>query len=173
MKTDNKIKFQDLAVCAMLTALTFVMSHINFKLPLTGSGGLVHFGNIPVVVAAVCFGRKQAAVCGALGMALFDIMSPYATWALPTFIIRLAVGYIMGYFAEKGQGKSFRWNLTGVIVSGGVLIAGYFIAYVIMSGSLAGPIAGIPGDAVQVASAALIGLPVAASVKKSIRISND
>ena len=53
---------------------------INVRLPLAGSGGLIHLGNVPLFIGAMLFGRRTGALAGACGMGLFDIMSGWGAW---------------------------------------------------------------------------------------------
>jgi uncharacterized membrane protein len=171
MRTQQKGKNRIRAVCycALLSALTFALTFINIRLPLPGSGGLVHLGNIPVVVAAVILGRKYSAAAGAVGMTLFDIAGGWVVWAPFTLVIRLASGFITGWFAEKKRGESVVFNLIGVLAGGVVLVAGYYLAELILYGNPVAPLASIPGNLLQVATAVFIGLPLAAAPGKRLR----
>jgi uncharacterized membrane protein len=142
------------------------MTFINIRLPLPGSGGLVHLGNIPVVVAAVVFGKKYSTFAGAIGMTLFDLVGGWIIWAPFTLVIRLFAGHIMGWFAEKKHGESLIFNLIGILLSGLVLVAGYYIAEFILFGNAIAPLASVPGNLLQVATAVFIGLPLASAPKK-------
>ena len=74
--TNVRSKTLDLVICALFIALTYVATWlINIRLPLAGSGGLIHLGNVPLFVGAMLFGRKIGAAAGAFGMGLFDLMS--------------------------------------------------------------------------------------------------
>jgi uncharacterized membrane protein len=152
----------------MLSALTFALTFVNFRLPIPGNGGLVHMGNIPVVVAAVVLGKKYGAVSGAIGMTLFDLVGGWFLWAPFTFMIRLTAGFIIGLFAEKREGKSVVWNLLGVLAGGVILIAGYYAAEWIIYGNPLAPAASVPGNALQTVSAVALGVPLAAMIKKAL-----
>ena len=62
----NRNKTYELVICAIFIALTYVATWlINIRLPFMGSGGLIHLGNVPLLVAAMLYGRKTGAVAGA------------------------------------------------------------------------------------------------------------
>jgi uncharacterized membrane protein len=150
----------------MLIALTFAFTFINIKLPITGSGGLIHLGNIPLVVAAIVFSRRHAAVAGAFGMSLFDVAGGWLAWAPFTFVIRAAMGFLIGLIAQARGGKNIALNVAAVLAGGAVMLVGYYFTEVILYGNFVTPFLSVPGNALQVASAVLIGIPVAAALKK-------
>jgi uncharacterized membrane protein len=164
-KAKNDLSIQNICITALFAALSFAATMLIKIQVFPGNGGLVHLGNIPVVVAAVCFGRKQAAISGAIGMTLFDLVGGYFLWAPFTCVIRLAVGWIIGYFAAKQGGKNILYGILGIILSGLVLLAGYYVAEGIIYGNFQAPALGIPGNSVQIASMLVVGLPVAYAVK--------
>ena len=104
MKPGN---IREMTLTAMFTALTLAATmFVNIRLPIAANGGLVHLGNVPLFVAAAVLGRRPAALSGAVGMALFDLISGWAVWAPGTFIIvgcmGLAAGAIMGRLRGAG-----------------------------------------------------------------------
>ena len=161
-------KILPICLCAVLASLSFVMTFINIRLPLPGNGGLVHLGNIPVVIAAIVLGKKYGAVTGALGMTLFDIMGGWLLWAPFTFLIRLAVGFAIGFFAKKRAGKSIAYKLLGILVGGVILISGYYAAEWIIYGNPFAPVASIPGNVLQIISMLVLGVPLAAAIEKAL-----
>ncbi|MBM6838847.1 ECF transporter S component, partial [Clostridium saudiense] len=72
-------------------ALVYIATTINIQLGPT-SGGLFHLGNVMSFTIAMVFGKKAGAISGGIGMALYDILSPYAIWAPFTLIIRVIMG---------------------------------------------------------------------------------
>jgi uncharacterized membrane protein len=153
----------------MLTALTFALSFVNIRLPLPGNGGLIHLGNIPVVAAAVVLGKKYSAAAGALGMALFDLVGGWLLWAPFTFVIRLAAGFVIGLFAQKKQGKSFVWNLAGVTLGGAIIIVGYYFTEWILYGNALAPLSSVAGNALQVFSMVVAGIPLAMTLQRAVK----
>jgi uncharacterized membrane protein len=140
---------------------------VNIRLPIAANGGLVHFGNVPLIAGALAFGRKKGAVSGAVGMALFDIVSGWALWAPFTFAVRGAMGYAIGAISEARQGKSIVFNNLGIMAGGAVMIAGYYLTEVLLYGSWVSPAASIPGNLVQLGVGAVIGLPLSAVIQKA------
>ena len=96
-KIESKNLVKNICYNGVLIALVLLATmFINIRLPISINGGLVHFGNVPLVVAAISFGKKKGAVAGAFGMGLFDVLCGWILWAPFTFIIRGIMGYVIG-----------------------------------------------------------------------------
>lgn len=141
-----------IVLTAMFTALVYVFTMINVN-PLGIPGGLVHIGNIPFFIAAMLFGRKVGAISGGIGMALFDVMSPYAAWAPFTLVIGLISGYWMGMVTERK--KNFVTYIFAIVIAGVCKVVGYYIAEGILYGNWIAPVHSIPANLMQVAVAAV------------------
>ncbi|WP_035381511.1 ECF transporter S component [Fervidicella metallireducens] len=170
-RTQNNKRVYDMIITSMLTALVFLATHsIKIMLPISfNDGGLVHLGTGMLIIAALVFGKKKAAISGSVGMALFDLTSPWVAWAPFTFVIRPVMGYVMGAIAySKGRnGESLLWNIIAIVVSGIWMIAGYYMTSVILYGNWVAPIASIPGDALQIVIGAAAGIPISAILKRT------
>lgn len=160
---------KEITVTACFIAMTFVATMcINIKLPLMSSGGLVHLGNVPVFVAAVIFGKKTGMYAGAFGMGFFDLVSGWVLWSPFTFIICGIIGWTFGKITEKNF-TVFKYVLA-VIVALFVKIVGYYIAEIIITGNIIVPVYSIPGNIVQIMTAAIVTLPIVFVIKKYIRL---
>lgn len=163
---DSKVK--DMVITSLLIGLVFIFTRfINIRLPISINGGLIHLGNVMLFVSAIVFGKKKGAMAGAFGMALFDIMSGWMAWAPFTFVIRGAMGYIIGFIAEKREGKNIMYNIFGIILGGIIMIAGYYITEGILYGNWISPMTSIPGNITQIVVGALLGLPTVIALKKA------
>lgn len=163
---DSKVK--DMVITSLLIGLVFIFTRfINIRLPISINGGLIHLGNVMLFVSAIVFGKKKGAMAGAFGMALFDIMSGWMAWAPFTFVIRGAMGYIIGSIAEKREGKNIMYNMFGIILGGIIMIAGYYITEGILYGNWISPMTSIPGNITQILVGALLGLPTVIALKKA------
>lgn len=163
-------KLKDMVISALLIALVFVATRfINIRLPIAVNGGLVHLGNAMLFVAAIVFGGKKGAIAGAFGMGLFDLLSEWAIWAPATFIIRGIMGYIIGTMANSKDrnGKKFLWNIAGIVLAAIWMVMGYYVAEGILYGNWIAPLTSIPGNITQLIIGAIIGIPLAAALKKT------
>ena len=111
-------KTKTIVINALFIAFTLAATmFINIRLPIMGNGGLIHLGNVPLLIAAFVYGRKTGAIAGAFGMGLFDLISGWTAWAPFTFVIVGAMGYVAGLIAEKVPGKSVVVYSLAVVVA--------------------------------------------------------
>ncbi len=171
MQNTQRNKTYELVIDALFIALTFVATWlINIRLPLVGSGGLIHLGNVPLFVAGMLYGRKTGAVAGAFGMALFDLMSGWTAWAPFTFVIVGAMGYVIGWIAEKKPFQSMAANnILSVILAVAIKVVGYYFAEVILYGNWAAPLGSIPGNVIQVGFAGIVVLIFIQQLRKIVK----
>jgi uncharacterized membrane protein len=168
-KEKSKSKIRDMVETALLISLVFVATaFINIKLPILSSGGLVHLGTGMLFISAIVFGKEKAAIAGAIGMAIFDLSSGWALWAPFTFVVRGAMGYVMGaiVYSNNKKGNSIIFNILGILVSGAVMIVGYYITEGIIYGNWLTPVASIPGNLTQILVGSVLGLPIAKILKR-------
>ena len=160
-----------LAINGLSIALVFLATgFINIRLPIMANGGLIHLGNVPLFLAAIIFGKKTGALAGAVGMALFDLFSGWTLWAPFTFVIVGIMGWVVGSMTEKDEHNSFSWYLLAIIAALIIKIVGYYIAEGIIFGNWIAPVASIPGNIVQIVTAAIIVLPLAKPLKKQLKM---
>ncbi|MBT2616117.1 ECF transporter S component [Peribacillus butanolivorans] len=162
-------KTMDLIITAMLIALVFLSTFfLNIKLPIAANGGLVHLGTAMLFIASILFGPKKAALAGAIGMGLFDIVGGWTLWAPITIVARGLQGYIVGKIVwSKGRnGTSIAFNVIATIVSIPFMIAVYYIGEGILYGNWIAPLASIPGDLVQNILGIIVAVPVCVALKK-------
>ena len=170
-RSNSRNKTYQLVICAIFIALTYVATWlINIRLPLPGSGGLIHLGNVPLLVAAMLYGRKTGAAAGAFGMGLFDLFSGWTAWAPFTFVIVGAMGYTVGVMAEK---KPFSNptvnNIVCVFLAMVIKVVGYYFAEVILYGNWVSPLGSIPGNVLQVGVAGVIVLLFIQQLRKYVK----
>ena len=160
-----------IAVTGIFIALTYVFTWlINIRLPLAGSGGLIHLGNVPLFIAAMLFGKKTGALAGAFGMGLFDLMSGWGAWAPFTFVIVGLMGWTVGWFAEN---RPFHNNFVNDAISLSLALAikivGYYFAEVILYHNWISPVGSIPGNILQVGTAAVLVLILIPALRPAAR----
>lgn len=160
---------QWMVMTALFIALTYVITaYINIRIPfLAANGGLVHLGNVPVFVAAALYGRKSAALSGAIGMGLFDLTCGWVAWAPFTFVVCGLIGWIYGLITEKHSSKGFL--IVGIFAALVVKIAGYYIAEGLIYGNWIAPVASILGNVVQILVAGVIAVPLILALQKLVR----
>lgn len=163
--TSSKVK--DMVQIGLLSALTFVAAmaiHIPY-----GNGGVLHLGDSMIFLTAVLFGRKYAAISGALGMTMFDILSGYSAWAPYTLVVKAVMGFVAGSIAygRNAEGESIIRNIAAMVLAGIWMIIGYYIAEGIITGNWIAPIVGVSGNAVQFGAGTVIALVITAAIKRT------
>lgn len=159
----------NLILTSMLIALVFVATLLlNIKLPITANGGLVHLGTAMLFLTSILFGPKKAAIAGAVGMGLFDLMMSYTLWAPFTIVARGLQGYIVGKIAWSNgrNGRSVVFNLIAMILSVPVMLAVYYLCEGIIYGNWIAPMASIPGNIVQNVVGIIVAIPACVALKK-------
>ena len=156
--TNNKLK--NIIYTAMFAAIICVMT-IIVKIP--AAGGYYHIGDAFIYFAGVCLPFPYASVAGALGGSFADLISGYAIYAAPTFIIKACM---VGFFTDKKTRVLCVRNITAIVVASVITVSGYFFTYVILYG-FAGALTDIYGNIGQVVSSAVIFVAAGAVVDRT------
>lgn len=174
----SNFKGRQVAIYGLFIALVYVATRF-INIPGPTAGGLFHLGNVMAFTIAIVFGKKAGAISGGLGMALFDLTSPYAIWAPFTLVIRVAMGYVIGYMANKEKEnnvKSFIYTVLGIVVASVIMIGGYYVTEAILYGNWLLPVESIMGNVMQCVIGSVIAVPVSVALQlgfKSRKISTE
>lgn len=143
---DNNIR--KMTYTALFTAIICVLTMV-VKIP--SVNGYLNLGDCGVYAAAVIGGPFVGAFAGGVGSAAADLINGYATWILPTLIIKGIMGGVVGYLAKKHNPDKLVSvkNLLAMILMGIWMVIGYYLADVIVfgetqSGVIAALIAMVP-----------------------------
>lgn len=171
VNTNQRSRTYELVIYALFIALTYVATWlINIRLPFMGNGGLIHLGNVPLLVAGMLFGKKAGAIAGSFGMGLFDLMSGWTMWAPFTFVIVGAMGFVIGLIEEKKPMKANIANdILAVVAAIVIKVVGYYIAEVILFGNFVTPLGSIPGNIIQVGVAGIIVIVFIPALRKFVK----
>jgi len=163
----------ELVIDALFIALTLIAAFIiNIRLPLPGSGGLIHLGAVPALTAAMLYGKKTGAIVGGIGLAVFDILGGWTAWAPFTFIIYASAGYVAGLIAEKKPFAAGVNNILTVVFAVIIDVVGYYFAEVILYGNWIAPIGSIPGNLVQMGVSGIVVLVYIQQLRKVLKQQN-
>ncbi len=139
------IKLAQTALVAALCYVTFTFLQIKIPMP-GGDATSIHIGNAVCVLGALLLGGWYGGIAGAIGMAIADIMDPvYITVAPKTFVLKLAIGLIVGLVAHKiakinqntDKKYVFKWSVLASVAGLGFNViadplVGYFYKQYIM-----------------------------------------
>lgn len=163
----RKVVIRELTITGVFIALTIVFTaFVNIKLPF-GYGGLIHLGNIPLMLAAFLYGKRTGFFAGAFGMAIFDLLSSWAIYAPCTFITCGLMGLVAGYLTERYTGYGAKILAVGIMLL--IKLSGYYIFEAIFYHNLIEPLASIPGNTLQILCAAIPVLIVIHPLEQALR----
>lgn len=158
-------KTLNIVLTGLFAAIIYILTYINIPFPLSlNDGGLIHLGGAALLVAAYILMPPQAALAGAIGMGLFDLLSPYTVWAPFTFVIRLVQGYVVAKILLKSGVKNVVFAAIAFTLIG---MVGYYAAEAIIYSNIVAPMASIPGELFDSAVAIIVGIPIASILKKN------
>lgn len=125
MKNKNTMR---IVLSSMFIALVVVATFINVPFP-GAVGGLVHLGTLMLLIIAMRFGKYFGAIAGGIGMTIFDVLGGWLIWAPGTFVVRLAMGFVIGVVAKDkmGQGKSIPRNILAWAAGLVIMVVGYYL----------------------------------------------
>ncbi len=143
--SDKAIK--DMIYTSLFAALVCVATFI-IKVPSVVTNGYTHLGDGFIFIAVILLGKKNGALAGAIGASLADLIGGYSYYALPTFIIKFVMGYIMGMIIEKLPNLKHKWVVGSVIGSMWQIFA-YYVVGSLMVGNFVSTLIEIPGNTIQ------------------------
>lgn len=156
----------------VLTALTVALVTlvtITVQIP-NSVGGYFNLGDSMVFAVALIGGPAAAALAGGVGSALADILSGYASWALPSLLVKGTEGLVAGLlFRRMLKFGHLRFSLRIFLVmafAGLLMVSGYFLTSSILYGYPAA-IAAVPADLIQAFISIPIGLSLAALLRRA------
>ncbi len=131
---------------------------------------VVHAGDAVLFTIAVVFGKKAGAISGGIGMALFDVLSSFASYAPGTLVIRLLCGFVIGLIAHSNnkQGYSLIRNIIAMAVGSMIIVSGYFFYELLLYKNIGSASAGLVGNLAQVTFGLLVAIPIIKLVQRSI-----
>ena len=147
---------------AALTALLTAALHIPV------GNGYVHCGDAVIYLAAAMLPLPYAAGAAAVGGALADVLSGYAVYALPTFIIKAMLALV--FSAVSGTQMLEKWRILAMILCGLVSVTGYWLTAVILYGGWAAQfVETVPGNCVQAIASGIVYAVIAAAMARNPR----
>lgn len=91
-----------LAMAALFAALCYIgFTYCKIDIPVGAEKTAFHLGNVFCVLAALFIGGFWGGMAGAVGMTIADLTTAYVTSAPKTFVLKLGIGLIVGFFAHK------------------------------------------------------------------------
>ena len=152
-----------LVLLAMFTAaIAVATAYVSFP---TGLGGYIHLGDGIIFMGAMLLGPAGTIAAG-VGSALADILCGYTVFAPATFVVKAAMGAIVGiFYRRKGGIFSYVINIVLFLVAERVMIVGYF-GYECIIWDFQAALAEVPANGIQACAGIIIGAVSVPLVKK-------
>jgi uncharacterized membrane protein len=145
LKMNQGINARTITVTALTMALICITTmFIKVPIPL----GYAHLGDTIILLTGWMFGKKIGLISSGFGSALADLLGGYATWALPTLIIKIIMGLIIGSLAfDKNRPRkiSSLKVFAAVVLTMVWMVVAYTIGGAVLYGSIAAGLASTPG----------------------------
>ncbi|MDR0199854.1 MAG: ECF transporter S component [Streptococcaceae bacterium] len=147
-----------LTFLALLAAATFVLGRF-VQIPIPAVNGYVTLLDAGIFAVALSFGKREGAVVGGVSAFLSDLTSGFPQWMFFSLVIHGAQGYFGAFFKSR---------LINWLVSGVIMVVGYFLATWLLYGFVAAvnPLTNIP-NILQTSLGYLIGSLVAPLIQKA------
>ena len=151
-----------IVIIAALIALTTVLT-LLVRVPIAPTRGYIHLGDTGVYFAAFAFGPVFGGLAGGLGTALADLLSGYAYYAPISLVVHGLQGLVAAYIGYRAATSR---QVLGWLVGSLIMIAGYFLAEVILYG-VGAALVEVPGNAIQAAVGGVIAIPLVAAMRRA------
>ncbi len=156
-------KLVNMVYAGLFTALTALLTAV---LHIPVGNGYVHCGDAVIYLAAAMLPLPYAAGAAAVGGALADVLSGYAVYALPTYIIKAMLAAV--FSAVGGTQMLEKRRILAMILCGLVSVTGYWLTAVILYGGWAAQfIETVPGNCMQAIASGIVYAVIAAAMARN------
>ncbi len=143
MNRRNQAQVKYMCLAGILTALVFVFTAY---LHIPSYNGYVHIGDGFICFAACLLPLPYGLFVGAGGAVLADCLTGYAVWAPGSAVIKALTVLC---FCRKGKKLLSGRNVVALLPAALICVGGYYLYGSIIAGSVAAPLADIPGNIIQ------------------------
>lgn len=158
---NNKTK--KIVLNGLMIALVCIAT-MTIQIPTPGTSGYVNIGDSVIFISSILFGPISGMVAGGIGSAMADILGGYSHWALFTLIIKGVEGYFVGIII-KNSNNMIR-TILATVVGTLIMVVGYFLAGIILKGSVIISAGSIPSNLVQGIISMILAIPLSYSLNK-------
>ena len=144
---------------AAMTALFTAALHIPV------GNGYIHCGDAVIYLAAAVLPLPYAACAAAIGGMTADLLSGYAMYALPTFLIKGAIAVTFSLIGGKRPVDGRR--IAALLLCGLISVTGYWLTAVLFYGGWTAQLIGTaPGNLIQAAASGVVYAAAAAALER-------
>lgn len=162
---ENKLK--RLTYAAVFAAIVCVMTMI-VKVP-TPTKGYMNLGDAAVLLAGYMLGGVYGGAAAGIGSMLADAFAGYFVYAPATFVIKWLTASAAAFvFGKMRSGAAA--TLIGGIVGEAVMVLGYFVFEIFISGGAAVALTGVPMNLLQGVAGVVISSILYSLLKDKVRL---
>ncbi|MCR3758808.1 ECF transporter S component [Clostridium felsineum] len=169
---------RDIVQISLMAAIVFVATKLTAIPVGIGYKGVVHLGDSMVFIAAILLSNRNAVLSSAIGMSLYDVLSPTPMWTPFTFVIKGGMAFIASKisYTKNYKGNNIIVNFIGCILSGIWMVGAYYFAGAIINHylmkypwnqSFIAQATHVPADIAQVVVGLIVALPISKILKKA------
>ncbi len=157
---------------ALMMGMVLIMTML-IRVPVPATKGYIHLGDCMIFFAVLLLGWKWGAAAAGIGSALADLAGGYAYYAPITLAVKSVMAIVVGLFIQAalkknfGRCKTLLMEVIGMVLGGAFMVAGYYIAEVIMYGNWLIPLVAIPMNILQFAVGAVIATALATALYRT------
>ena len=122
-KTVKKISFT-----ALFAAMVFGLTMLHIPI---GAGGYIHVGDAMIYLSGLLLG-PWAFLAASIGAAFSDLASGFATYAIPSAIIKFLIAIPFVALYNKSNKLLTVWTALCTILSGAITVGGYYVADLVL-----------------------------------------
>lgn len=164
-KKDNKVR--KLTYSALFAAIVCIMTMI-VKIP-TPTKGYMNLGDAAVLTAGYMLGGVYGGAAAGIGSMLADLLSGYPIYAAATLVIKWLTA-VTAAVTFKKLNFGFAQTVVCGVLGEAVMVFGYFVFEIFISGGAAAALTGIPLNLIQGAAGVAISSILYTVLKDKIHI---
>lgn len=142
---------------ALFIALVFLCT-VVIAIP-SPLGGYMNIGDAAIYVGSFILGPIFGFIAGGVGSMMGDLYTGWVVYMIPTLIIKGTMGFVSGYLFRKSK------DILGLICGFIILVAGYYLADIIILGNFISPIGNVPFNVIQ----GIVGVIAAYLIIKALK----
>ena len=126
--SDKRLK--RMVVAAVFAALITLMTAYICHIPVSATGGYIHFGDGLIFIVACILPKPYAMLAGAIGGGLADLLTA-PMWTIPTIFVKVLITVP---FTSKKKNIVNTRNIVATVLAYFISATGYFLAEILVFG---------------------------------------
>lgn len=129
-KKTSERNMKYMALTAIFAAIVTIMTAYVFHIPVSLTGGYIHFGDGIIYIAACLLPKPYAMAAGAIGGGLADLLTA-PMWTIPTVIVKMLITVP---FTSKQKNMMNTRNIIAAVLAYFISATGYYLAETLVFG---------------------------------------